>query len=136
MNLIFLFILVLYCILSFPAHAEYRLYQFYVHPQLKSPLVEEKKSSIEISTLDPVTYVAYHGGQEAIKVDLLRTWICPGDTSKQIDFCPSPYEEFLNKSLQDATGPGQKKEDVKGKGNGKGNYKEKGEETKQQNLNP
>lgn len=34
------------------------------------------------STLDPIAYVAYHGGDESVEVNLLRSWQCMGNTSK------------------------------------------------------
>ena len=34
------------------------------------------------STLNPLAYVAYHGGRESVEVNLLRSWQCMGDTSK------------------------------------------------------
>lgn len=35
------------------------------------------------STLNPISYVAYHGGNDSIEVNLLRSWQCMGDTSKE-----------------------------------------------------
>lgn len=46
------------------------------------------------STLDPVSYIAYNGGQELLAVDLLRTWICPGYTGGAKQTCKSPYEKI------------------------------------------
>ena len=34
------------------------------------------------STLNPIAYIAYHGGAESVEVNLLRSWQCMGDTSK------------------------------------------------------
>ena len=33
------------------------------------------------STLNPLAYIAYHGGKESVEVNLLRSWQCMGDTS-------------------------------------------------------
>ena len=38
---------------------------------------------IVTSTLDPVSYAAYHGGNLTLEVNLLRTWQCMGNTSKK-----------------------------------------------------
>lgn len=43
------------------------------------------------STLDPVSYTAYNGGNSMLSVDLLRTWICPGYTGGSKATCDSPY---------------------------------------------
>ncbi|MBF0298839.1 MAG: hypothetical protein HQK51_08970 [Oligoflexia bacterium] len=82
--------------------AEYRLYQYVVSQNVVSPInsPQETKSNqllnsyIILSTLDPVSYYSYHGGYSAIKIDLLRTWICPGYTGDKA-YCDSPYEDFI-----------------------------------------
>ena len=70
------------------AHAEYRVYQYIVKSRLKSPHAE--KGYVVTSTLDPVSYIAYHGGDSSIKVDLLRTWMCKGYTGEGAPICDSP----------------------------------------------
>ncbi|MBL6990096.1 MAG: hypothetical protein ISR65_09975 [Bacteriovoracaceae bacterium] len=86
--LIFLIIIILYAPLTF---AEYRAYQYYVRSKLN--LVKKSRPFLIVSTLDPVTYLAYHGGSESIDIDLLRTWVCAGYTGKQ-KICKSPYKSF------------------------------------------
>jgi len=76
---------------SLPLMAEYRVYQYYVTPTLSSP--KDNTNYLVTSTLDPVTYVSYHGGTGSIKVDLLRTWTCEGYTGGQHEYCDSPMEE-------------------------------------------
>ncbi len=71
------------------AYAEYRVYQYYV--KANNDLPYDAQSYMTLSTFDPVSFVAYHGGRESIKVDLLNTWMCKGNTAGQ-DLCPSPYE--------------------------------------------
>lgn len=75
---ILLFIL---CLYSAQALCEYRVYQYYVRSKLQS--VSNVPSEIVTSTLNPVSYIAYHGGKESIEVNLLRSWQCMGNTSKQ-----------------------------------------------------
>lgn len=75
---------------SLTAHAEYRVYQYVVKSRLKAPHAE--KGYVVTSTLDPVSYIAYHGGQDSIKVDLLRTWMCMGYTGQGQAICPAPGE--------------------------------------------
>ncbi|MBF0363152.1 MAG: hypothetical protein HQK49_19175 [Oligoflexia bacterium] len=74
------------------AYAEYRVYQYIVSPYKST----DNFSYIVLSTLDPTSYYYYHGGFAAIKIDLLRTWVCPGYTG-YTNYCDSPYEDFLKK---------------------------------------
>lgn len=88
------------------ALAEYRVYQYYVRP--KRPLFPNAKAYLITSSLDPVAYKSYHGGEESLVVDLLRTWICPGYTGKNKDYCPSPYAKLeTTKATAENAGPGQ-----------------------------
>lgn len=65
---------------SFSAMAEYRVYQYYVRPKIKNLTVTS--AELVTSTLNPIAYVAYNGGRESIEVNLLRSWLCMGNTSK------------------------------------------------------
>ncbi len=79
-------------------HAEYRVYQYLVK---NNDSFQEKDISYEVlSTLNPVSYKAYHGGQETIQIDLLRTWLCPGHTGGRKEYCESPYAKLLSESPQ------------------------------------
>lgn len=60
--------------------AEYRVYQYYVFNKVKN--LNSTAPNIVTSTLDPKSYVAYHGGNDSIEVSLLRSWQCFGNTSK------------------------------------------------------
>jgi hypothetical protein len=67
--------------------AEYRVYQYNV--KARNPFSMDQKSHVVTSTLDPQSYLAYHGGDETLKIDMLRSWMCYGDTSnKQV--CSPP----------------------------------------------
>lgn len=72
------------------ALAEYRVYQYVVKSKRNAP--HPDKGYVVTSTLDPVSYVAYHGGDTSIKVDLLRTWMCKGYTGAGKPLCDSPQE--------------------------------------------
>ena len=74
--------------------AEYRVYQYYVSSKYKKP--DEQKPYLVTSTLDPVSYISYHGGQESIRVDLLRTWPCPGHTGNGKPLCIPALENSEN----------------------------------------
>lgn len=76
---------------SLQAAAEYRVYQYYVKSRYK--LNYDQQGYQVTSTLDPVSYLAYHGGHESLKIDLLRTWVCPGDTGDGRPLCPSPLSD-------------------------------------------
>ena len=76
-NIFILFI----TILSSPAFSEYRVYQYYVRPKIQNLTIVA--SELVTSTLDPISYVAYHGGNESVEVNLLRSWQCMGNTSKE-----------------------------------------------------
>jgi hypothetical protein len=72
------------------SYAEYRVYQYSV--KAKNLYMIDNNAYLITSSLDPVSYVAYHGGRELIKVDLLRSWTCKGHTGNLQGYCPSPYE--------------------------------------------
>ena len=71
------------------AFAEYRVYQYYVRPKVVID-PRENASYLVTSTLDPVTYVSYHGGNDSIQADSLRTWMCHGHTGNGITPCQEP----------------------------------------------
>jgi len=73
------------------AHAEYRVYQYMVSPKTKQFVVNDSGARPQRSTLNPVAFIAYHGGNSAVDVTLMRSWMCPGYTGKK-DFCPHPSE--------------------------------------------
>ena len=63
---------------------------------------------IVTSTLNPVSYVAYNGGSSSIKVDLLKSWRCLGDTSQFKNLCRSPSSQLaeeLNAAPEVPQGP-------------------------------
>lgn len=64
-----------------PAFGEYRVYQYYVRSKLQN--INPGNAQLVTSTLNPTSYVAYHGGRGSIEVNLLRSWVCMGDTSKK-----------------------------------------------------
>ncbi len=84
------FVFSIIALVSMAAKAEYRVYQYVVKSKLKAPHAEQ--GYVVTSTLDPVSYVAYHGGDTSIKVDLLRTWMCKGYTGAGKALCESPAE--------------------------------------------
>lgn len=85
----FLAIFILFLMNS--AIAEYRVYQYIIKNKINTQRVG--KPLITTSTLDPISFVAYNGGSKSVEIDLLRTWMCPGNTKKK-DLCKSPYREL------------------------------------------
>ena len=81
------------------AFAEYRVYQYTVKNKIRSS-VDQPNSNLILSTLNPVSYLAYNGGSSLINIDLLRTWICPGHTGNRKDFCKSPYDKIIERAIQ------------------------------------
>lgn len=82
------------CLLfSFSSEAAYRVFQLKVisYDEKNRP----KKENKVLTTLDPYQYENYHGGFGRMKVEMVDTWFCPGDTHSK-DFCKKPK----NKSLQ------------------------------------
>jgi len=84
--LIFLFI-------NSMAIAEYRVYEFALKDH--SNIDDQPTSQIIRSTLPPRTYLTYYSAHGNLKVDLMRTWICPGYTGRFKNLCNSPYDKFL-----------------------------------------
>lgn len=67
--------------------AEYRSYQYLLTGNSK----EQKSLNVITSTLSPVALVKYHNVSKD-KIYLLRTWMCPGNTSHQ-KICAPPYQQ-------------------------------------------
>ncbi|MDD0853104.1 hypothetical protein HBN50_08350 [Halobacteriovorax sp. GB3] len=78
--------------LCLSASAEYRVYQY----QVKSKMERYSKQGnyLVTSTLDPVSYLSYHGGSDSIRIDLLRSWTCKGYTGNSSALCKAPLENI------------------------------------------
>jgi len=86
-------IIIILCLLPKLSFGEYRVYQYYVKSKYKTPY--DSGSYLVTSTLDPVSYVAYHGGSDSITIDMLKTWTCKGNTSKE-ETCKGPYKSDID----------------------------------------
>ena len=71
-------------ILALPAFGEYRVYQYYIRSKIKN--INPTDAQVVTSTLDPISYAAYNGGKLSVEVNLLRSWVCVGNTSHK-EFC-------------------------------------------------
>ncbi len=92
------------CLLAlncFSTLAEYRVYQYYV--RAATPTLRDGNSYLVTSTLHPVAYRAYHGGEQSLRVDLLRSWMCFGATARR-PICPSPLEELQKQLAEELPG--------------------------------
>ena len=97
MKFIFIIYLLLY---SITTYGEYRVYQYMIKHKVFLP--QDTDSYIVTSTLDTVSYLAYHGGSSILEIDLLRSWKCLGYTGKNTPICLSPYDTL---SLNDSSAP-------------------------------
>ena len=76
------------CLFSFsPVFAEYRVFQYWFISQTN------QKSQLVTSTLDPKSYLAYYGKNSYDQIQLIRSWICYGDTSKLKEPCQFQIDE-------------------------------------------
>jgi hypothetical protein len=93
-NLLLELILFIFILITIDnSNAEYRVYQFYV--KSKNPIKEDNQAHLVTSSLDPIGYSQYHGGRDSLNIDLMRTWICPGNTGNYKEYCKSPYQKVL-----------------------------------------
>ena len=83
---------ILVMLLPHRAYSEYRVYQYYVTSKHINNI--DSNAYQVVSTLDPQAYKAYHGGSQAIKVDLIKTWTCPGYTGGRRPICSAPQDEI------------------------------------------
>lgn len=87
-------LLFLFCVVFWAqaGRAEYRVFQYLVKSKYFLP--RNNNPYIVTSTFDPVTYLAYHGGESSLNIELLRSWMCYGNTSKR-KFCNPPRKNKL-----------------------------------------
>jgi hypothetical protein len=77
-------LLILLTLVTTPVFGEYRVYQYYVRSKVQN--INSPNAQIVTSTLNPISYAAYNGGKLSVEVNLLRSWVCMGNTSHQ-DIC-------------------------------------------------
>jgi hypothetical protein len=75
------------------AQAEYRVYQYMIKSKNLTAQIESGEAQPFITTLDPQSLLAYHGGTSSLQATLLRTWMCPGYTGQAKPYCPHPGEQ-------------------------------------------
>lgn len=71
-------------LITLPAFGEYRVYQYYVRSKVSN--INPPNAQVVTSTLNPTSYAAYNGGKLSVEVNLLRSWVCMGNTSHK-DVC-------------------------------------------------
>jgi hypothetical protein len=88
-SFLYMVISLLVLLLSVSAVASYRVYKLKVETfSVKGRL---ERVNVVMSTLDYLQYEHYYGGYGRMKVSLVDTWYCPGDTSRWREYCPKPY---------------------------------------------
>lgn len=92
-SIIHITLLLTFFLIMTNAMAEYRAYQYMVQSKYSD---DNAKAYMVTSSLDPVSYVSYHGGSDSISVNLLRTWMCPGNTGNW-QTCPAPGDEIADR---------------------------------------
>lgn len=80
------------------AQAEYRVYQYVVQNTTTGAAQDgggraDPMAYVVTSTLDPVSYLAYNGGPLGLKLNLLKSWHCPGHTGASDTYCAPPVAE-------------------------------------------
>ena len=79
-----------------PLFASYRVYKLKV---VQYDISTKKNLSLEVmSTMDHLQYEHYRSGYGRMKVSLLDTWYCPGDTSRH-KLCMKPKEKDIVRGL-------------------------------------
>lgn len=80
--------------LSLTSQAAYRVFQLKIisYDEKNRP----KKQNKVLTTLDPYQYENYHGGFGRMKVEMIDTWFCPGDTHAKT-YCKKPIEKDLQR---------------------------------------
>lgn len=71
------------------AEASYRVYQLRVRHYDQT--AKKRISRTFLTFLDPVQYESFNGGPGLMKVEMLDTWYCPGDTSRK-RYCKKPKD--------------------------------------------
>ncbi|MEA9358123.1 hypothetical protein SHI21_17955 [Bacteriovorax sp. PP10] len=77
-------LLILMTLVTTPVFGEYRVYQYYVRSKVQN--INPPNAQVVTSTLNPISYAAYNGGKLSVEVNLLRSWVCMGNTSHK-DVC-------------------------------------------------
>lgn len=74
--------------------ASYRVFQLKVisYDEKNKP----RKPRTVLSSLDPDQYENYYGGFGRMRIQLVDTWFCPGDTSGK-EYCKKPKDKRLQR---------------------------------------
>lgn len=81
------------------SHSEYRVYQYWVKSKSR------EKAELITTSLDPKAYLAYYGKENETSINLMRSWICYGDTGGHQ--APCRFEESIPNAstVQNGDGP-------------------------------
>lgn len=90
-------LLILMTLMTTPVFGEYRVYQYYVRSKVQN--INPPNAQVVTSTLNPISYAAYNGGKLSVEVNLLRSWVCMGNTSHK-DVCSISEGKELEGAIQ------------------------------------
>lgn len=91
-NLRFIKKIIFFFLITECVYAEYRVYQYWVKSKSRD------KAELITSSLDPKAYLAYYGKENETSINLVRSWVCYGDTGKHK--VPCNFEEKLNNEVK------------------------------------
>ena len=91
--------IIIFCNICSQAFAEYRVYQYYTHSIVQN--LTANPYELITSTLNPIAYKAYHGGPDTLEVNLLRSWVCKGNTARK-EICTISDGNELESKLKEA----------------------------------
>ncbi len=73
-----------------PVWAAYRVYKLKIEIYDARGRIESVVT--DLSNLDPIQYENYHGGYGRMKIRMVDSWYCPGDTSMGRPYCKRPKQ--------------------------------------------
>lgn len=78
------------------SYSEYRVYQYWVKSKTR------EKAELVTTSLDPSAYLAYYGNEKETSINLMRSWICYGDTGGHKP--PCRFEESISSTSSENIG--------------------------------
>lgn len=78
------------------SYSEYRVYQYWVKSKSRD------KAELVTTSLDPSAYLAYYGNEKETSINLMRSWICYGDTGGHKP--PCRFEESISNASSENMG--------------------------------
>ncbi len=83
----------LFLFISTPILAEYRAYMYLIKNHSTQQMIDFEPYYMT-SSLNPMAMKAYYGSGSQL-IELVNTWLCPGDTAKKV-ICSPPEEKIYD----------------------------------------